>query len=79
MRGFEPPLSRPPDVRFTGLSYIPKRGAKVKHFSGMAKYRTLKAFRGLIPLFSGNDKRNGQNELTFHIPAVFFRRNPSGH
>ena len=28
--GFEPAVSRPPDVRFTGLSYIPKRAANLK-------------------------------------------------
>gem|GEM_PF-4723568 len=32
MRGFEPPLSRPPDVRFTGLSYIPNSDRKSTHF-----------------------------------------------
>ena len=29
MTGFEPATTRPPDVDSTGLSYIPKSGAKV--------------------------------------------------
>ena len=30
--GFEPAISRPPDVRFTGLSYIPNRAANLTDY-----------------------------------------------
>jgi hypothetical protein len=30
--GFEPAISRPPDVRFTGLSYIPNKAPKLREY-----------------------------------------------
>ena len=41
MKGFEPSISGPPDQRFTGLSYIPKKKYKRENKSEDTQTRTV--------------------------------------